>query len=255
MHAFINTLIHLYNMRSAKKQKQPLQGGGRGFGNAEKLPERFSSIDDLLNAWAGNQSASNIIKTAKYMGIELRHLGNSTEEINDVIGRSAFKFSRKDRGYCKPVYAVVSLILAKNEIDTAKWLIGTMIDKVGEKDTKNHLTNISRMMEEAKNMGLEKKQLGSIRDESTADEIVRVATNPKYKYPKNAVAVVIIGQKADGAADLIMNNIIPNCTGTELFDLASFIKGCLHKNAISREDGLRLLENIEMKLNKLWMGS
>jgi len=85
MHAFINTLIHLYNMRSAKKQKQPLQGGGRGFGNAEKLPERFSSIDDLLNAWAGNQSASNIIKTAKYMGIELRHLGNSTEEINDVI--------------------------------------------------------------------------------------------------------------------------------------------------------------------------
>jgi len=246
MHAFINTLIHLYSMRSIKKLKQPLQAGCRGFGNAEKLPERFSSIDDLLNAWAGNQSASNIIKTAKYMGIELRHLGNSTEEINDVI-------SRKDRGYCKPIYAVVSIVLAKNDIDTAKWLVGTMIDRVGEKETKNHLTNISRMMEEAKNMGLEKKQLGSIRDESTADEIIRVATSPKYRYPKNAVAAVIIGQKAGGATDIIMKNIIPNCTGTELFDLASFIKGRLHKNAINREEGLLVLENIERKLNKLWM--
>lgn len=241
-------------MRAVKKQKRPVECGGRGFSAAKKIDtERFSTMDDLLNSWKGNSAASSIISAAKEMGLELKHLGSDAEEINNRIGRASLKLGRKDKGYCKPVYAVISMVLAKNDRDTAMGLIESMISKAEERETKNHLTNISSIMKEAKGFGLGIEHLGSKREESTADEIVRVATNPRYHYAKNAVAIVMIGQKAPKTTEILVEEILPKCSGSELFHLGSFIRGRMNRNMIDREEGTRLLKEIEGRLDKLWM--
>jgi len=241
-------------MRAVEKQKQPLHVGGRGFSAAKNLQiEKVSSIDGLFEVWRGNNSATAILHTAKKLNIGLDRLGNSSEEINENIGRASFKLSRKDRGYCEPIYAVSSMIIAHNDLDTAKWLITEMSSNIDEKNVKKHLTNISNIMDAAKEFGLTTKQLGSISSESTADEIIRVATNPKHKYPKNGVVMVMIGQKAENLVDVVLKNIIEKCTGSELFDLGSSIRGRVHKRRISVENAEILLKAIEKRIDRLWM--
>lgn len=241
-------------MRAVEKQKQPLHVGGRGFSAAKKLdPDRISNMNDLLENWKGNNSAREIIRTAKKLGIGPERFGNNSEEISEIIGTASFKFSRRDRGYCKPIYAVASIILAQNDLDTAKWIIAEMTSKTEEKEVKRHLNNISAIMDETKNLGLSTEHLGSRRNQSTADEIVRVATNPKYNYPKNAIALVVLGQKAENMMDILLKNIIPKCTGSELFDLGSIIKGRTHKRVISVEQAEILLKEIGKRLDRLWM--
>lgn len=240
--------------RAKKKQKQPLHVGGRGFSAAKKLdPDKSSDIDKLLNVWKDNQSAKEIIKTAKEFGIGPERFGSNDEEIAETIGAASFKFSRKDKGYCKPIYAVASMILAQNDLDTAKWLITEMASKTEEKEVKKHLNNISAIMDETKNLGLSTEQLGSKRNHSIADEIVRAATNPKYNYPKNAIALVMLGQKAENMVDILLKNIIPKCSGSELFDLGSIIKGRMHRRVVSMEEAEILLIEIEKRLDRIWM--
>ena len=241
-------------MRAVEKRKQPLHVGGRGFSAAKKIePDRNLNINDLMEAWKGNNSASEIIRTAKELGIGPDRFGNNSDEITESIGVASFKFSRRDKGYCKPIYAVASIVLAQNDMDTAKWLIAEMASKTEEKEIKSHLTNISAIIDETKNLGLRTENLGSIRNHSTADEIIRVATSRRYNYAKNAIAIVLLKQKAEDMMDILLKNIIPNCTGSELFNLGSYIKGRLHRNKISREQAEILLIDIEKKLNKLWM--
>jgi len=241
-------------MRAVEKRKQPLHVGGRGFSAAKKIdPDRNLNMNDLLEAWKGNNSASEIIRTAKELGIGPERFGNNNEEITETIGVASFKFSRKDRGYCKPIYAVASIILAQNDLDTAKLIITEMASKTEEKEVREHLTNISAIMNETKNLGLSTEHLGSKRNQSTADEIIRVATNPKYNYPKNAIALVMLGQKAENTVDILLKNIIPKCTGSELFDLGSIIRGRTHKRVISVEQAEILLKEIKKRIDKLWM--
>jgi len=241
-------------MREVKKQKQPLQIGCRVFSTAEKMPPEMSlSIDDLLKRWEGSTSARLILQTAKKLNIGPDRFGNSNEEINENIGRASFKLSRRDRGYCKEIYAVASMIIAYNDMDTAKWLIREIASKMDENDVKKHLVNISDIMEEAKGLGLRTEQLGSIRTETTADEIIRVATNTKYRYPKNGLAIVMIGQKAPELKERIITSLVPKCSGTELFELKSYIMGRIGRRKMDIETGKELIKKIEERLDEVWM--
>ncbi len=240
-------------MRRSYVSKRPFERGCGGFSAAKKLePDKISSMDDLLKAWEGHESAKSIIRTAKQFGIGLERLGKGIDDINDNIGSASLKFSRKDRGYCEAVYGVASIIIAQNDLDTAKWLINEMASKIEEKEVKRHFINISDIMDEISGFGLRIEQLGR-RNESTADEIVRSATNRRYRYAKNSVAIIMMRQKAEGYRNIISNRIVPNCNGSELFELMSYIRGRAGNKKMDEHEAGELIKKISKRLDRLWM--
>lgn len=246
------------------------------------MPERFSSIDDVtahfrnrredlpivntisrLGAMrcttvesADDHAAVEILETAKKMGVRLENLGD-TSEVEATIKRTARKLLDKNRGYDNAVYAVASIVLAKNDMDTAIRIIENMASKMDEgikgKEPRTHLNNMSDIMKLAKELSLDINKLSSVRPEETADEILRVATHARYNNPKNGIAIVALGQKAEGTIDLVVNQIVPRCNGSELYLLNSFVNGMMNsfRKKLTEAEGVKLLEAIRSKLKEI----
>jgi len=136
------------------------------------------------------------------------------------------------------------MIIANNDLDTSKWLINEMISKVEEKEVKKHLGNVSAIMEKAKSLKMTIDELGSISRGSTADEIIRVATNNKYRYARLGLSIVVIGQKAEKMDDIVLKKIIPRCEGSELYGLESYILDRKNHRRISEEKADLFIERI-----------
>ncbi len=225
-----------------------------GFSGHKTRPERFSTMNDLLDHYKGNSNHRMIITVAKEIGAKLTNLGKSTEDICDGIDGAALRLGRRDKGYKSAMHAVASLVLAKNDSDTAIALIDNMAGMLrGENRT--HLRNISDMMKTAKSFGLNIETLGGGRPEITADEILRVAVHPRYKTPENGVAIVALAQKAPGAADMVKEKILPGRSGSELYCLGSYVKNLVNKQKMRAEDARPLLDEIKVRLAACLPGS
>jgi len=230
-------------MRYCKDSRQPSELG-KCFSSAKKPePDRIPAVDEVIGRYKGNHSAVLILNTAKKYGVGLDRFGRNYQEITDRLGVASFKFSRGDRGYCRPEYVIAGMIIAENDLDTSKWLIMEMASKVGEKEVRTHLENICEIMEEAKKLGLDVEKIGT-RKETTADEMLRVATNRKYRYAKLALGIIVIGQKPEDMERIVLNKIMPECSGSELYGLEGYILDRKNHMRMSEEKADLFIERI-----------
>lgn len=217
----------------------------------EARPAKFSSMRDLITYYDKSITARYIVKAAEKAGLEPKDLGKNTEDICEGIERASLKLLRNDRGYKTPMHAVASLVMAKNDADTAIAILGKMISAAGEGETSNELKNMTEVMKEAKGIGF--KNNAHPNSESVADEILRISTHRNYRNSKNGVAVLVLSQKPDDGADIVMNDILPRLSGSEVYDLKGIVRGMLHKKKIEKGDVLlnTLQTRVEEDLRKL----
>lgn len=240
-------------MREKRKPEQkPVERDADFRHRKVTKPERFSNMDGLIAYFVGDHVATKIVETAKGMGIGLVNLGKDNEDICGGIEIAAKKLRQRNKGYeGGPVYAVASLVLERNDMESAIGIIENMASRL-EGNSKKHLTNVSGIMRAAKEFDLDLDDLGGIRREKTADEILRVAINTRYTDGKNGIAVVVLGQKAPEAIDIIVNKILPKQdSGSKIYSLGRFIEGSAHRKKVKIEDAELLLKAIWKRLEEV----
>jgi len=213
-------------------------------------PDRFSTMVDLIAHFKYHASARDIATAARRMELRLENLGRDSEDICSGIETASLKLINRNKGYLNAEYAVAGIVLANNDIDSAIEAMDKMASKTGGKEGKRHFTNISDMLKSAKELGLDVHRLGSKRSESTADEIIRVATHGRYNNPVKGLVIVALGQKAPGMVDILINTVFPRIEDSDLWCLGGYIRGMESRRKIEPEDAGRLLDAINDKLGK-----
>jgi len=208
-------------------------------------PAKFSSMKDLVAYYEKSITGKYIVKAAEKMGLEPKDLGKNPEEICEGIERASLKLLRSDKGYKSPEHAVASLVVARNESDNAVAILGRMISAVENGETSNELKNMIEVIREAKSIGF-KTGMGSD-SELVSDEILRISTHRNYRSSKGGIAVLVLSQKPDGA-DVVMSEIVPKLSGSEVYDLRGFVRNRIEKGKIVKGD--YLLNTLEKRIEK-----
>jgi len=208
-------------------------------------PVKFSSMKDLVAYYDKSITGRYIVKAAEKMGLGPEDLGKNPEKICEGIERASLKLLRNDRGYKSPVHAVASLVVARNDTDSAISILGKMISAVEDGEASNELKNMTEVMKEAKSIGF-KTGMGSD-SELVSDEILRISTHRNYRSSKSGIAVLVLSQKPDGA-DVVMSEIVPKLSGSEVYDLRGFVRNRVEKGKIVKGD--YLLNTLEKRIEK-----
>jgi len=177
----------------------------------------------------GSQLAARLAEKAEKMGVRAENLGRDFEDACSNVEAAAKKLLFKNIGYEKAENAVVSIVLSKNNRDSAIEILDTLNSDAEE------IANISKMLKTAKSMGLDINDFGKYRSEAV-DSLIRNSTSQVSFRPKTAVAKTIIEQRPEDAVDLVTGKILPELSDSEAYDLSGFVRRMVYKNKIKQGD-------------------
>ena len=171
-----------------------------------------------MNEAGSAQLAVKIAEKAEKMGVKAEDMGKDFEEACSNVETAAQKLLYKNIGYEKTENAIVSLVLSKNNMDRTI----EVLDNMGS--DAEIVVNVSKMLKAAKSFGLKMNDLGRHRTEAV-DSLIRNSTSHTSFNPMTAIAKTVIEQNTNDAVELVVNKVIPQSSGGQVYDLACHIKG------------------------------